>query len=156
MVPVRPKIAPPYPAAIEILEWRAFLSNSLAVVLESVSILVQERLAVAVVHHFACCGTRNERRKSVALIPQGPIEDFLLNKEVRQYFLSELWKLGTNKGLNSLEQIRNIHLVADEFTIEAGLLTPTLKMIRMKLSDKFKDVLDKMYQEELKPYSTSG
>ncbi|VDN43092.1 unnamed protein product [Gongylonema pulchrum] len=63
MVHVKLKIAPPHLAATEISERRVFLLNSVAVALalEFVSILAQERPVVALVHHFARCGTRNER-----------------------------------------------------------------------------------------------
>lgn len=78
-----------------------------------------------------------------------PVEEFLSNSNVRQYVLTELRKHGNIKGLSNIEQIRKVHLVEEEFTIEAGLMTPTLKMIRLKLSKKFKQVLDEMYREDM-------
>ncbi|EFO12402.2 hypothetical protein LOAG_16131 [Loa loa] len=81
--------------------------------------------------------------------PQLTTEEYLADRNVRRYFLIKLRKFGSRKGLSSIEQIRNIRLLKDEFTVDAGLLTPTLKIIRVKLYDKFKDILDEMYREEL-------
>ncbi|CAG9539002.1 unnamed protein product [Cercopithifilaria johnstoni] len=76
-------------------------------------------------------------------------EEYLSDRNVRQYFLAKLRKFGSSKGLSGIQQVRNIHLLEAEFTVEAGLLTPTLKIIRNKLRSKFKDTLDEMYREEL-------
>ncbi|VBB31671.1 unnamed protein product [Acanthocheilonema viteae] len=76
-------------------------------------------------------------------------KEYLSDRNVRRYFLIKLRKFGSSKGLSSMEQVRNIYLLEEEFTVEAGLLTPTLKIIRNKLGNKFKDILDGMYSEEL-------
>lgn len=77
------------------------------------------------------------------------MKEYLSDRNVRRYFLTKLRTFGSSKGLSSIEQVRNIHLLEEEFTIEEGLLTPTLKIIRNKLRNKFKDILDEMYHEEL-------
>ncbi|VDM98456.1 unnamed protein product [Thelazia callipaeda] len=80
---------------------------------------------------------------------QTSAEEFLENLNVRRYFLALLRNFGCNKGLSSLEQIKNVHLVKDEFTVEDGLLTPTMKIIRKKLEEKFETILNKMYSENI-------
>uniref|UniRef100_A0A915PIM2 long-chain-fatty-acid--CoA ligase n=1 Tax=Setaria digitata TaxID=48799 RepID=A0A915PIM2_9BILA len=94
--------------------------------------------------------------RNLTTIPELSIKECLADRDVRRYFLAKLRKFGTSKGLSSIEQIRNVHLVDEEFTIEAGLLTPTLKIIRMKLRDKFQDILNEMYREELDLNSASN
>ncbi|VDM92231.1 unnamed protein product [Litomosoides sigmodontis] len=80
---------------------------------------------------------------------QQSVKEYLSDRNVRQYFLTKLRKFGSDKGLSSIEQVRNVYLLEEEFTIEAGLVTPTLKNIRNKLSSKYKDILDAMYREQL-------
>ena len=52
------------------------------------------------------------------------------------------------------EKIKAIALVENEFTIEGGELTPTLKVKRRVINEKYRDVIDEMYrraEEEFKP-----
>lgn len=77
------------------------------------------------------------------------MKEYLADRNLRRYFLTKLQKFGSSKGLSSIEQVRNIHLLEDEFTTDDGLLTPTLKIVRKKLTNQFKDILDGMYNEEL-------
>jgi long-chain acyl-CoA synthetase len=50
-----------------------------------------------------------------------------------------------NKTLASFEQIKNHAVLDEDFTIENGLLTPTLKMKRRVITERYRDVLDKLY-----------
>ncbi len=50
-----------------------------------------------------------------------------------------------NKNLQSIEKIKKIKLIKEEFTIENGMLTPTLKLKRKKILEKYKEDLDKLY-----------
>jgi long-chain acyl-CoA synthetase len=47
--------------------------------------------------------------------------------------------------LAQFEKIKKIALVPREFTLEAGELTPTLKVRRRVVEDKYKDVIDRLY-----------
>ncbi|MCL4817653.1 MAG: long-chain fatty acid--CoA ligase [Vicinamibacteria bacterium] len=47
--------------------------------------------------------------------------------------------------LAQFEKIKKIALIATEFTIEAGELTPTLKVKRRVVERKYKDLIDRMY-----------
>jgi long-chain acyl-CoA synthetase len=44
-------------------------------------------------------------------------------------------------------QIRAFTLLTDDFTIEGGELTPTMKIKRRVIAEKYKDVIDKMYAD---------
>jgi len=48
--------------------------------------------------------------------------------------------------LAPFEKIKKITLISREFTIEAGELTPTMKVKRRVVEAKYKDVIDRMYQ----------
>ena len=50
-----------------------------------------------------------------------------------------------NKDLSIVEKIKKFKLINDEFTIENGMLTPTLKLKRKKILEKYKEDLEKLY-----------
>ncbi|PSQ95598.1 MAG: long-chain fatty acid--CoA ligase [Bacteroidetes bacterium SW_9_63_38] len=45
------------------------------------------------------------------------------------------------------EKIRNFRLLAEPFTVEDGTLTPTLKLRRSVIPDRYADLIDEMYDE---------
>lgn len=85
----------------------------------------------------------NSRYK--ALVNKEP--DFLDNQYVREFVVQELRIFGASKGLNSLEQIRAAELTTNEFTVESGLLTPTLKIKRQQMRQKYEKVIEKLYMD---------
>jgi long-chain acyl-CoA synthetase len=50
-----------------------------------------------------------------------------------------------NKSLSLVEKVKKFKLIKEEFTIENGMLTPTLKLKRKKILEKYKDELEKLY-----------
>ena len=50
-----------------------------------------------------------------------------------------------NKNLSTIEKVKKIKLIKEEFTIENGMLTPTLKLKRKKILEKYKEDLEKLY-----------
>ncbi|MDX1623206.1 MAG: long-chain fatty acid--CoA ligase [Gemmatimonadota bacterium] len=54
-----------------------------------------------------------------------------------------------NEDLASYETLKKFRLVADEFTIEDGELTPTMKVKRRVVEEKYSDLIDTMYEEEV-------
>ena len=57
----------------------------------------------------------------------------------------ELYIENLNKSLSVVEKIKKIKLIYEEFTIENGMLTPTLKIKRKKILEKYKEDLEKLY-----------
>jgi long-chain acyl-CoA synthetase len=54
---------------------------------------------------------------------------------------------GLTPNLAKYERIKKIALLENEFTIEGGELTPTLKVKRRVIDDKYRDVIEKLYEE---------
>ena len=50
-----------------------------------------------------------------------------------------------NKNLSKIEKIKNFFVINDQFTIENGMLTPTLKLKRYKIINKYKKEFEKLY-----------
>ncbi len=57
----------------------------------------------------------------------------------------ELYLENLNKNLSLVEKVKKIKLIKEEFTIENGMLTPTLKLKRKKILEKYKEDLEKLY-----------
>ena len=62
------------------------------------------------------------------------------NKKEIEFYLENL-----NKNLSLIEKVKKFKLIKEEFTIENGMLTPTLKLKRKKILEKYKQDLEKLY-----------
>jgi long-chain acyl-CoA synthetase len=51
------------------------------------------------------------------------------------------------KDLAQYERVKKIALLENEFTIESGELTPTLKIKRRVIDEKYRDLIDRLYEE---------
>ena len=51
----------------------------------------------------------------------------------------------TNKKLSKIENIKKYFIINEKFSIENGMLTPTLKLKRYKIIQKYKNELEKLY-----------
>jgi len=52
----------------------------------------------------------------------------------------------TNKNLTLVEKIKKFYLINEKFSIENGLLTPTMKVKRNKVVEKYKNILENLYK----------
>ena len=50
-----------------------------------------------------------------------------------------------NKNLSKIEKIKKFVIIKEQFTIENGMMTPTLKLKRYKIINKYKIELEKLY-----------
>ncbi|MCP4292882.1 MAG: long-chain fatty acid--CoA ligase [bacterium] len=71
------------------------------------------------------------------------IEDLVDHPQVQTLFQQILEK--ANQNLPGFNQIKKCSLLKEEFTLEGGELTPTLKVKRFAIGRKYKDVIDAMY-----------
>uniref|UniRef100_A0A7N8WJM1 Long-chain-fatty-acid--CoA ligase n=1 Tax=Mastacembelus armatus TaxID=205130 RepID=A0A7N8WJM1_9TELE len=75
----------------------------------------------------------------------GTYMDLCKNTELKKAILEDLVRLGKASGLHSFEQVKNIYVHNELFSIENGLLTPTLKAKRPELKEFFKKKIDELY-----------
>ncbi|KAM8835961.1 long-chain-fatty-acid--CoA ligase 6 isoform 1-T2 [Synchiropus picturatus] len=75
----------------------------------------------------------------------GTYKDLCKNTELKKAILEDLVRLGKASGLHSFEQVKNIYVHSEMFSIQNGLLTPTLKAKRPELKEYFKDKIDQLY-----------
>jgi len=76
----------------------------------------------------------------VALIV--PSKEFSNQKEKINQIVNEI-----NKNLTLTERIKKFHLIDENFSIENGLLTPTMKVKRNKVILKYKNILENFYKK---------
>jgi len=76
----------------------------------------------------------------VALIV--PSKEFLGQKDKIKEVIDEI-----NKNLTLVEKIKNFSLLNENFSIENGLLTPTMKVKRNKVIEKYKNILENFYKK---------
>nr|XP_043898296.1 long-chain-fatty-acid--CoA ligase 6 isoform X2 [Solea senegalensis] len=75
----------------------------------------------------------------------GTYNDLCKNTELKKAILEDLVRLGKASGLHSFEQVKNIYVHDEMFSINNGLLTPTLKAKRPELKEFFKARIDELY-----------
>lgn len=78
---------------------------------------------------------------------KGDMKDLCQNETVYQTIFQDLLAKGKEGELNSLEQVKKIYLHPEMFSIENGLLTPTLKAKRLLLQRTFEKEIDRLYEQ---------
>ncbi|XP_056586260.1 long-chain-fatty-acid--CoA ligase 6 isoform X4 [Triplophysa dalaica] len=76
---------------------------------------------------------------------EGCFEELCENKELKKAILDDMVRLGKTSGLHSFEQVKDIQIHKDMFSIQNGLLTPTLKAKRPELKEYFKTEIEQLY-----------
>ncbi|WP_440925957.1 AMP-dependent synthetase/ligase [Candidatus Pelagibacter sp.] len=85
-----------------------------------------------------CMVYGDKKNYLVALIV--PNKDFFNEKEKINKVIEKI-----NKKLTLLEKIKKIQLIDENFSIENGLMTPTMKVKRKKVTEKYKNQLENLY-----------
>ncbi|XP_030306092.1 long-chain-fatty-acid--CoA ligase 1 [Calypte anna] len=76
---------------------------------------------------------------------EGSYEELCKNKDVKKHILEDMVRNGKESGLKSFEQVKDIFVHNEMFSIENGLLTPTLKAKRPELRKYFQPQIDELY-----------
>ncbi len=71
------------------------------------------------------------------------INELLNNPELKHIFKQEVQRY--NIHLGDWEQIKRFELIPDEWTVENGILTPTQKIKRPVVHQRYKDIIEKMF-----------
>ncbi|MES2848825.1 MAG: long-chain fatty acid--CoA ligase [Bacteroidota bacterium] len=81
------------------------------------------------------------RQKNIPFVTN---EDAVNNPEVLKLFKELIDSF--NNFFNHVEQIKRFELLPNEWTIESGELTPTLKLKRKVIMEKYKDAYERIYR----------
>lgn len=75
----------------------------------------------------------------------GSYEELCQNPDVKKAVLEDMTVVGKDAGLKSFEQVKDLYLHPEQFSISNGLLTPTLKSRRVDLRQAFQEQISLMY-----------
>jgi long-chain acyl-CoA synthetase len=73
------------------------------------------------------------------------IEELINNSQIKEMFEKRIEAL--QKDFSVFEKIKKFSLLSQEFSIEAGEITATLKLKRKVIQKKYKKIIDKMYED---------
>jgi long-chain acyl-CoA synthetase len=83
--------------------------------------------------------------KHKGLPPMTPSE-FCRDPRIADLFERQV--AAATQGLARYETVKKIALLDKEFSVAGGELTPTLKIKRRVVNEKYKDVIDRLYAEK--------
>lgn len=75
----------------------------------------------------------------------GSFEELCRNKDIKKAILEDMVRLGKEYGLKPFEQVKGIALHSELFSVDNGLLTPTMKAKRPELRNYFRSQIDELY-----------
>ncbi len=76
-------------------------------------------------------------------IPADSPETMAADERVQAHLMAEIGRL--SEGLASFEQVKKIAVVTAAFTIESGELTPTMKVKRRVVAERYADLIESLY-----------
>ncbi len=101
----------------------------------------QKYVAALIVPDFSFLKTWCQKHE----IPYTKNEEMITVKAVKDRFAAEIKKLNT--ALGDTEKVKRYELIADEWTTADGSLTPTLKVKRSVVKERYKELIDGMFYE---------
>jgi long-chain acyl-CoA synthetase len=75
------------------------------------------------------------------------MQELCQREDVKKMIMDDLLAVGKAAGLYSFEQVKDIYVSSEMFSVENDLLTPTLKSKRPKLKEYFKPQITSMYEK---------
>jgi long-chain acyl-CoA synthetase len=69
------------------------------------------------------------------------------NARVKQLIYNDLSSIAAGAKLPHFMYIKNFHLESEAWTVDNGLLTPSMKLKRPTLKTHYNDAIEKLYQE---------
>jgi len=76
------------------------------------------------------------------------------NPIIKRVIFADLQAIGSQGKLKGFERIKNVFLVPTPWTTETGELTPTMKMKRNVMQQKYEKELDNLYKDDLEENTT--
>ena len=105
---------------------------------DNISPLKVENLMINQYEIEQCLVYGDGKNYLVALVV--PSDEFINEEDKIKKKVEEI-----NKELSVIEKIKNIIVVKEKFSIENRMLTPTLKLKRFKIIEKYKKQLENLY-----------
>ena len=100
--------------------------------------------------------SRNDFTRASTLAPRSIIcesvkfasrDELIGDPKVRQIYQTEIDRF--NENLDRQEKIRRFALLPRDFTIEADEITPSLKVKRKMIDQKYKTTIDQLFADDL-------
>jgi long-chain acyl-CoA synthetase len=79
-------------------------------------------------------------------IPHQSNDEMISHPRVQEHYKSIVEKF--NVQFNHIEQVKKFELLNAEWTIDGGELTPTLKLKRKVITEKYGEAIEKIYAED--------
>ena len=73
--------------------------------------------------------------------------EIIKNDKIKQVIRMDMERIAKREELTGFEKVKRIHLIPEDFTIENGILTSTMKLKRNVARDIFKDAIKRMYAQ---------
>lgn len=111
------------------------------------------------INQIACFGDKRKYITAVITLNEEDVIGYLKENDInfeesdKLHDHKEVIKLlqkrinSLNQNLASYEQIKKFRIIPEEFTVENGLLTPSMKIKRKEVYKKYKNLIDSMYDE---------
>jgi len=74
----------------------------------------------------------------------GPL---IADPRIMCWIRSSMSSMGRREGLKGFEQVKNVRVITNDFSVESGLLTPTLKLKRNVAQKVFEELIQQMYKQ---------
>lgn len=101
----------------------------------------QKFAGALIVPDFAFLKTWCQKHEIKYTTPQ----EMIKNSDVKKRYAEEVKKINQNFG--DTEKIKRYELIADEWSVANGILTPTLKVKRKAVMSIYKDTIEKMFKD---------
>lgn len=101
----------------------------------------QKYAGAIIVPDFAFLKTWCHKHEIKYTMPQ----EMIKNPDVKRRYAEEVKKLNQNFG--DTEKIKRYELIADEWSVNNGILTPTLKVKRNIVKEQYKELIETMYKD---------
>jgi long-chain-fatty-acid--CoA ligase ACSBG len=85
-----------------------------------------------------------DQKKYLTIMVFNPENETQLTNEV---ILKAITSYNKNHAISRSQKIQKFVLIKSELTVESGLLTPTMKMKRNKIAERYADEIDDMYSD---------
>ena len=111
------------------------------------SSLEHQLVGVIVPDFETCAGYFTSQKWEVPKLEDGKIDMVKVceHAEFKAHLLKDVVKMGKEKKLSGLENIKAVHLEPEPFSVENEILTPTFKLKRNVAGDKYEEQIRAMY-----------